>query len=131
MSTAKTISTDKAQAAWGKPLPDWIAALAAECDRTSQSTAGKRLPRPGGGGYSAATINCVLGRTYGADLGVIEQAVRAALMSATVVCPVIGEMSTVVCLRHQQAEWSPRNALIRNACPNCPHATQIGGKDAE
>jgi len=126
----KTISTDKARAAWGDPLPDWIAALAAECDRTSQGAAGKRLPRAGGSGYSAATINCVLGKSYGADLSVIEQAVRAALMSATVMCPVIGEMSSSACIEHQRAEWSPRNAVIRDVCPICPHANPAqGGKE--
>lgn len=32
-----------AQAAWGA-LPDWVAALAEECDRTSQGKAAKKQP---------------------------------------------------------------------------------------
>jgi hypothetical protein len=128
----KTISIDKARAAWGDPLPDWIAALAAECDRTSQGATGKRLPRSGGSGYSAATINCVLGKSYGADRTVIEPSVRPAPMSPPVDCPVIGEMSASACIEHQRAEWSPRNAVIRDVCPSCSHANQTGGtKDAD
>jgi hypothetical protein len=131
MSPRKTVSADKARAAWGDPLPDWIAVLAAECDRTSQGAVGARLRRPGGQSYSAATVNCVLGKTYGADLAVIEEAVRSALMAATVDCPVVGEMPISACRNHQRAGWSPRNAMIRDACPTCPHAKTGGSKDAE
>ena len=120
MSPRKTISTDKARAAWGSPMPDWIAALAAECDRTSQGAAGKRCRKISGDGYSAATINHVLGNDYAnGDLGAVESSVRAALMSATVDCPVVGEMSATACFDHQRSEWSARSAMIREACATC------------
>ena len=118
MSRPKTISTDKARAAWAC-LPDWIAVLAAECDRTSQGAAGKRLRRPGGLSYSGSVVNQVLANSYGGSLSEVETAVRSALMAATVFCPVVGEMSIAICLDHQRADWSARTAMIREACGTC------------
>jgi hypothetical protein len=111
----KTISADKARAAWGESMPDWIAALAAECDRTSIAAAAGRI------GISRTAGSLVLAGKYPAKTDAVEREVRAVLMNTTVACPVIGEMSVLACQDHQKAEWSPRRAMIQAACAVCPH----------
>jgi hypothetical protein len=114
----------RARVAWGEAMPDWVLVLARECDRTSQKATGVRI-----GGYSPAVVNTVLSRTYRGNLDNVEREVRAGLMSATVTCPVIGEMSATACLDHQKAEWSPRRAMIQAACATgCPHSRAGGSK---
>jgi hypothetical protein len=122
MSKPATIpALDRARSAWGDALPDWVEALAIESDRTSQSKAAMRI------GRSAATVSNVINNAYSAGLQGVEQLVRAALMSASVNCPVIGEMSSSACLENQNAEWSARRAMIQAACAaGCPHS-RVGG----
>lgn len=119
-------ASDKAAAAWGT-APDWIAALAAECDRTSQNTVARRL------GYSAAALSQVINGRYNADSTALEQVVRGALMALTVTCPVVGDLAADACLAHQRAAWSPHNpqriAFFRACRAGCPHS-RIGGHDA-
>lgn len=118
---------EKARTAWGDGAPDWIIALAAECDRTNQRAAATRMD------YSAATVSLVLVGRYKGDLTAVEQAVRGAFMKATVDCPVVGELATDTCLKHQRASWSPHNpqriAFYRACRGGCPHS-RIGGDNA-
>jgi len=116
-AAGKISALDRARAAWGDALPDWVEVLAIECDRSSQAQTAKRI------GRSGALVSNVLVNSYGAGLQAVEQLVRAALMSATVLCPVIGEMSSSACLEQQKAEWSPRRAMIQAACAaGCPNS---------
>ena len=67
---------DKARAARkGAPLPDWLEALARECDRTSQNKTAARL------GYTAGAVSAILGNTYRASTEAFEQAVRGGLVA--------------------------------------------------
>ncbi len=113
---------DKAIAAWGDTLPDWVRALAEEADRTSQNIVAKAI------GYSASAVSATIGNTYAAkDTKPLEQAVRASVMRAVVACPECGDMALDLCLgwRKRAAEpFAPLGSLhrvMRRACQLCPH----------
>lgn len=101
-------------------VPDWIAALDAACRRESQKRVAERI------GYSAAVVNQVLKGTYKGDLGAVEQAVRGALLHATVDCPVCGELPANKCLEYQRlpfAATNPQRVQLYRACRSgCPHS---------
>lgn len=102
-STDKISALDRARAAFGEALPDWVEVLAREADRTSQNAVAVRIK------YSAATVSHVLKAAYKGDITAVEQSVRGALMAVTVHCPVVGDLATDLCLRHQRAPWAPHN----------------------
>lgn len=110
---------DKATESFGADLPDWIEALAKECDRTSQNKAAHRL------GYSAGAISSVLRGAYRADTRGIEETVRGALMTETVACPVLGDIGKDRCRRWRKAARIFRNGNAQDvtmyrACHRCP-----------
>lgn len=123
---------EKAIASWGEPLPDWIVALAKECDRLGQRATGKVV------GYSATTLNMALQNKYGREAGAargtlsaVEQAVRGTLMNETVACPVVGVIPTDMCLRNQKAGWAPHNPQrieLYHACRGTCEHSRIGAK---
>lgn len=111
----------KVTAAWGTP-PDWVMALAEECDRSTQSAVARRL------GVSAGLVSGVLAGTYGrkgGDMQRIEEIVRGALMGAQVICPVMGELTRDRCLDEQTQPFratSAQRARLYHACRRgCPH----------
>lgn len=121
-------AVDRAEAAWGEDLPDWVLVLAKQCDKTSQAQTGKTI------GYSAATVSCVLRRTYTGGMAKVERAVRASLMEADVECPELGTLRLADCLDWQAkaATYEPtssRRLLMYRACQSCPQNT--GGPHAE
>jgi len=122
-------AVDRAIAAWGESLPDWLEALARACDRQSQNTVAKKI------GYSGALVSQVLNAKYGGGLTAVEQAVRGAFMSATVDCPIVGELAADVCNSHQRSPWAPHNptriAFFKGCRNGCPHSRVEGGKDAQ
>lgn len=111
---------DIARAAWGAELPDWVEAMAAACDDSSQNAVAKRLE------LSAAAVSTVIKRTYQArDYSNIEQVVRGVLMAETLDCPALGELQKDKCLRWRKRakEPVPSNPLRRRmyrACRRCP-----------
>jgi hypothetical protein len=116
-------------AAWGEPLPDWIEALTQACDRRSQNAVAKQI------GYSGALVSQVINNRYGGGLTAVEQAVRGAFMSATVNCPIVGDLPADICNTHQRASWAPHNptriAFYKGCRDGCPHSRIEGGKDAQ
>lgn len=113
-----TPNLERARAAWGAKTPDWIVALAGECDRSSQGRVARRL------GISAAVVNQVLGGAYKGRLDRVEARVRGEFMGATVQCPVLGEISRRDCISNQTLKFRPTNPLrvaLRKACPVCPN----------
>lgn len=112
-------AVDKATAAWGPDLPEWVLALAEECDRTSQAKTAARI------GRSAPLVSNVLARKYPGDLRAVEDLVRALLMSEMLVCPYLGEIGKQDC-----RQWRARARDYRNvntlyvqmfrACNRCP-----------
>lgn len=119
-------NVNRVQRAWGASPPDWIAALAKACDRTTQTDAARELD------ISAAVVNQLLGRTYKGRLDRMEARVRGLFMKATVACPVLGEISTLDCadnqqrVRSQAAITNPLRVALRRACPECPHREKDG-----
>lgn len=109
---------ERAAAAWGEPLPAWVAALARACDAGSQAEAGRRI------GYSGPTVNQVLARSYPGNLAAVERAVRGAFLAETVDCPVLGQIPTNTCQAQQRRRLStasPQQARLYRACKACPH----------
>ncbi len=117
----------RAKAAWD-PAPEWVIVLAEACCLTSQSKVGSRIK------YSPATVSQILSNTYRGDIRRVEEMVRGALMSETVECPQLGEMSRARCLDWQKKPFAPssshRVAMYRACRNNCPHSRIKGGDDA-
>jgi hypothetical protein len=120
MSPRKVDFLAKARAAWGAAMPDWVEALAIEASRTSLQPAAKRI------GYSDGLVSYVLAKKYRGDIARVEAKVRGALMSATVTCPVVGEIGLDRCLDEQKMEntgaSSIRAQLYRACRSGCPHS---------
>lgn len=112
---------EKARAAYGAELPDWIAELATFADTEGLAGCEKRV------GYSRSTISSVLHGKYGmGDMARVEEMVRGALMAVTVDCPVLGEIGRDRCLTEQKEPFratSRHRAQLYHACRSgCPHA---------
>jgi hypothetical protein len=112
-------SMERARAAWGKRLPDWVAALARACDEAaSQGKVAKRL------GKSTTVINQVLGNKYPSKLSEFEGRVRGEFMRATVLCPVLREISTRRCQDEQTRPFSTSSRIsaeLYRECAKCPN----------
>lgn len=116
---------EKAAAAWGEPMPDWVAALASHADKAGLAGCAA-LTR-----YSRSAMSNVLNAKYRGDVGEIEQRVRGALMSETVGCPVLGEIGRDRCLQEQDEPFRATSAYrvrLYHACRGgCPHARAAQG----
>lgn len=124
----KASALERAYAAWGDAIPDWIVVLASQCDQSSQAEVARRI------GRSPALVCNILRAKYPGRLLVVERLVRGALMAEQVACPVLGDLSIAVCAERQRTDLSTANPTALRlylACPNCPHALPKGGKDAE
>ena len=122
----RTSALSVAEAAHGLDLPDWIRALAEECDHLgSQRAAAEAI------GYSAAVVNQVLKGTYRGDLRKVEDTVRGAFLGETVLCPVLGALTKDRCRENQSLPFAATNRVrvrLHQECPDCPHA-KGGGID--
>jgi hypothetical protein len=111
---------DKARAAWGDELPDWVLELAEEADRTTGAAVSNRI------GYSPAVVSAVISKSYRGDLSRVEARVRGALMGATVECSVLGEIARDRCFDEQStgfaATSSVRSRLYRACRSDCLHS---------
>lgn len=107
-------------------MSEWIQALAAACERTSQAQVARQL------GVSASMVSQVLGGTYRASTQTLEQRVRLELPDGTVSCPVAGELTVSECRAHQArpfANTNPQRVKLYGACRNgCPHSTIKEGR---
>lgn len=115
-----------AAAAWGEPLPDWIAALASACETSSQRAVAERL------GRSAGLVSQVLRCKYPGDMAAVEEAVRGAYMAATVDCPALGALPTDQCQVWQGrarafANLNSLRVRMFRACNACPRYRRGGG----
>jgi hypothetical protein len=109
----------KAGAAWGDALPDWVETLAHEANRTTSAKAARRI------GYSGAVLSHVFSKNYPGDIARVEAKVRGALMSATVTCPILGEIGLDHCLNEQKMPNTGASSIrakvhraCRGGCPN-------------
>lgn len=113
----------KARAAWGDDIPEWVHALAAECDRASQGAVAKRI------GRSKALVSYVISNTYTGDMTATEELVRGALMMARLECPALGTIPMDECRlwRERARNFSSHNAQrvqMFRACRRCPRFKQ-------
>jgi len=110
----------KARATWGEELPDWVLVLAQEMTRTSGAVTAKRI------NYSPAVLSNIISGTYRGNVARVEEVVRGALMGATVVCPVLGDIGRDRCLDEQKQPFRATSSLrarLFHACRKCPHAS--------
>lgn len=110
---------ERARAAWGEDMPDWVHALAMACERSSQVKVAKALDRSG------AVVSQILGRTYLASTARIEERVRGVYLRGTVMCPAMDELPLQECQdwRAKSAQFVMGNPLrqrMYRACRACP-----------
>ncbi len=112
----------RAHACWNGSAPDWVLALAGACERETHRDVAARV------GYSHTVVGQVIRNKYPKSLERIETAVRGALMSENVECPVLGEIGKQVCVRQQARKDSalganPDHVKLFRACRDgCPHS---------
>jgi hypothetical protein len=128
MSAPVNVNAQRAAQAWDSPseiVPDWVAVLADECDRTSQREVAKRV------GYSASVIAQVITRTYAGSYPAVEARVRGALMGEEVECPVLGAVRKDRCMEEQRKGHTGSSAIrtrLYHACRGgCVHSRIKGG----
>lgn len=119
MTAAMTGALAIARAAWGAALPDWIEAMAIECEASSQNRVAARM------GRSAAMISQVLRAKYPADLAAVEEVFRGVFQEARVQCPALGTLPSNECQdwRRKSRSFAPGNPLrlrMFRACAHCP-----------
>lgn len=101
---------------WGQAMPDWIDALARECDKpkTSQRKVAALL------GVSVTAVNLLLKNKYAPrDHRDMEARVRAILMVTMIACPVLGVMGRADCLKEQRkalVTCNPVSVQLFHAC---------------
>lgn len=108
-----------ARAAWGNAMPDWVLALAEECQKASQNKVAVRM------GYSPATISLVLRAKYPGNLSAIEEVFKGVFQAAVVDCPALGTLPTHECKgwRDKASDFVSTNSLrvrMFRACNRCP-----------
>ena len=108
-----------AEEGWGRPLPDWVRALAVACARTSQNKVAAQL------GRAPAVVSTVLRNKYGADTARIEERVRGVFLNGLIQCPAWEALPLQECQdwRKQAKTFVPGNPLRRqmyHACRCCP-----------
>ena len=98
----------------------WLEALRAEVNRTSQTQVAQRL------GVSKTVISQVVNEKYPGDMHRIQQLVEGALLQRSVNCPILGEITSDICLQHQKRPFSASNPVrvrLHKACRSgCPHS---------
>ena len=108
---------EKAEAAWGSPLPGWVEKLAAACDATSVRKVAADME------VSPAIVSLAIRNKHHAPLDFIENKVKSLLNLAIVPCPVLGMITRHDCRRNQKKPFSTINPLevqlfrsCRNGC---------------
>ncbi len=110
---------------WCGNPPDWVVALAAARDKSSNAKLSILL------GFSAPTISQIINNKYLAkDRSNIERAVRGKLMHKKVECPILGEIDIQEChlnrIRMVTEIVNPIQTQLYHNCPNCQFG-RVGG----
>ncbi len=129
----KDAMLNKARKAWGDAMPEEVEALARTADRLTGAKAARLI------GYSSGVVSTIITNNYKGDVDRVKAAIRGALMSETVSCPVLGEIGTDYCLQQQKmgnTGASAIRAMVYRACrgvggtPKCVHSRIKDGDDA-
>lgn len=107
-------------------MNDWLKTLTANAKKHGYRRVCTRL------GISQTTLSQVLSQTYKGNLRRIQQLVEGTLMDSTVECPVLGEIPTDQCIKHQSrindfAATNPTRVQLHKTCPDCPNRVLNGG----
>lgn len=97
--------TEKARAAWGMPLPQWIELLATACDGRSLRKVASDL------NVSPAIVSLALRNRHHAPLDFIRHRVESILGGAIIPCPVLGPIARADCEAHQKLPYMSINPL--------------------
>lgn len=108
-----------AEEGWGRPLPDWVRALALACAKTSQSKVAAQL------GRAPAVVSTVLRNKYGADTARIEERVRGVFLNGMVQCPAWETLPLQDCQDWRESARTfvpgiPLRRQMYHACRACP-----------
>lgn len=114
------------RASWGADLPEWIEALALECERSSQNKVALKL------GRSGALISQVLRNKYPGDLDGLQERFEAEFQQAAIYCPALGGISLSECLswRRKARDFQNTNSMrvrMFRACQRCPKNRKDSG----
>ena len=116
---------DRAIAAWGEGMPEWVRQLATACDRTNQRVVAERLKAKHGVG-SSGYVSRILNRNYLGSYDEAERLVRATFGAEIVDCPEWGAIPLSSCVRNRRWKAAAQNHLRRRCavvCPTCPNNT--------
>lgn len=110
---------ERARAAWGDPLPDWVEELARQCAATSQTRVAARLNR------SPSLVSMVLAARYRGDMAAVEEVVRGVFMASIVACPALGSIPSSSCqdwrrASHRLVTVNAQRVTMFRACNRCP-----------
>lgn len=96
---------EKAEAAWGSPLPGWVEKLAAACDATSVRKVAADME------VSPAIVSLAIRNKHHAPLDFIENKVKSLLDLSILPCPILGMISRKDCKDNQQKPFSSINPI--------------------
>lgn len=108
----------KARAAWGTAIPDWVEGLAQQCEASSQNKVAKRMNR------SASLISAVLAAKYKGSMEAVEEVYRGVFERLTVDCPALGTIRANECRDWQLkavsfANTNSERVRMFRACNSC------------
>ncbi len=108
-------------------MNEWQHVLKQQCEESSQAKVGAILRRGQRDGFPSGTvINQVLKDKYPGRTERLQALVEGVFMSATVVCPVAGEIPSDQCVQYQGqpfANTNPTRIALYKACRNgCPNS---------
>lgn len=114
-----TSPLETAREAWGAKIPDWVEALARECEAESQNKVAAKMSR------SASAISAVLRCKYRGSYEAIEETFRGVFQDATIECPALGTIPANICrdwqLKAQRfASTNFQRVRMYRACHACP-----------
>ena len=95
---------------------NWLETLKDFCDKSSQAKIAKKIE------YSSATISLVLKGEYKGNNENIQKAVEKHLMAVTVICPILGEISKIICEKQRDKPFSSasrQSVELFKACREC------------
>ncbi|WP_413874136.1 hypothetical protein [Albidovulum sp.] len=121
---------EKARAAWGPAIPEWVEALAVECGATSQNRVAAAI------GRSASLVSLVLANRYAGDLAAVEELFNGVFRAARVECPALGTIPANECRRWREKSrrFVNVNALrvrMYRACAHCPRNAREAADDQQ
>ena len=112
---------DRATAAYGVNMPDWIRVLAERTDELGPQEAARQCH------FSPTAIYNSLRDKYPGSMVIVERKVRGAFMGAEVYCPELEAITATDCLGWQDKKLnssSPQSVRMNKACRVCDLADQ-------